>query len=124
MSDLAAVVSLSVTFILIVVGIVLVVWIALLAIRGPDHPLKRLRYEAGNPPKGTPRTAVPPQYYGFILIFLVVDTVFALLFLLSLVSKTVLGAPYTTAWLLTIIVLVVPPLLYALKYAKNIREWA
>ncbi len=124
MADVAATVSLAVTFVLITAGIALVVWIASLAIKGLEHPLKRLRYEAGNPPKGASRAAVPPQYYGFILVFLVVDTIFALLFLLSIAGKTVLGMGAVASWIVLIIVLLLPPLAYALRYARNVKYWA
>ncbi|MET1101878.1 MAG: NADH-quinone oxidoreductase subunit A [Pyrodictiaceae archaeon] len=124
MVSLAATVSLAVTFVLVVLGILLVVWIALLAIRGPEHPLKRLRYEAANPPRGYARAALPPQYYGYILIFLVVDTIFALIFLLTLANKLILAPMQTLLWILLLIGLLFPPLIYAVRYSRRIKDWA
>ncbi len=106
-------VAVGLTFLLLL----LVVYIALLAIRGPEHPLKRIRYEAGNPPKGSARIAVPPQYYGYALIFLVVDTVFVLLFLL------VYAARVSTIWSLLAFIILVPPLAYALKHSRMLEKW-
>ncbi len=112
------VISIGVAFGLTLIALLLVVLVARYGIEGPQHPLKNARYEAGNPPKGSARIAVPPQYYGYALVFLVIDTVFSLLYLLGFVSKASL------LWTIFTTIVMLPPLLYALRYAKDLSQWA
>ncbi len=112
-----AVVALSIAFGLTLVTLLAVMWLARVALSGPEHPLKKVRYEAGNPPRGPARSALPPQYYGYALVFLVVDAVYALLFLLAFVSRLALP------WVVVASILMLPPLLYALRYARRLDEW-
>ena len=111
------VIGIAVAFLVTLVALLASVIVARLGIRGPNHPLKRLRYEAGNPPHGSARIAVPPQYYGYALVFLVVDTMFILLFLLGLAGRV------ATLWTLIAFVILMPPLIYALRYARDLSQW-
>lgn len=111
------IVAIGIAFGLTLVALLLVVVFARYGVEGPEHPLKRNRYEAGNPPKGSARIAVPPQYYGYALVFLVVDTVFSLLYLMGFVSKASL------VWTIIATILIAPPLAYALRYSKDIHQW-
>ena len=111
------VIGVAVAFLVTFAALLAVVLFARLGVVGPNHPLKRFRYEAGNPPRGSARIAVPPQYYGYALVFLVVDTVFVLLFLLSLAERV------ATLWTLIAFVILMPPLIYALRYARDLSQW-
>jgi NADH-quinone oxidoreductase subunit A len=112
-------IAITVGFGVTLAALLATLWIARVAMTGPEHPLKRVRYEAGNPPRGEARSALPPQYYGYVLIFLVVDTLYALLFLLVFS-----GAPAAMPWIIIATALLLPPLAYALKYARKLEEWA
>ncbi len=95
--------------------------IARLVTWGPSHPFKRARYEAGNPPTERPRVPTIPQYYGYIIIFIVLDPIFALLFLTP--SSAAYYPFRTLLWVILVSAILVPPLLYALRYAEKIEYW-
>ncbi|AEM38734.1 hypothetical protein Pyrfu_0865 [Pyrolobus fumarii 1A] len=88
---------------------------------GPSHPFKRARYEAGNPPRRRARVSTIPQYYGYIIIFIVLDPLFALLFLTP--PSSALNPLRTLMWVALVSVILIPPLLYALHYAERIEYW-
>lgn len=92
-----------------------------LATEGPEHRYKRLRYEAGNPPRGDARVPVLYQYFGYILIFVALDPVFMLLFVLP-----TLAGEWTKAVLLSLasVGLLLPPLAYAVRYARRRGYWS
>jgi len=92
-----------------------------LATEGPEHRYKRLRYEAGNPPSGEARLPVLYQYFGYILIFVALDPVFMLLFVLP-----TLAGEWQKAVLLSLgsVALLLPPLAYAVRYAKRRSYWS
>ncbi len=117
MSLVEPVIAFSVAVVLTLVAILATLLLAMAINKGLEHPLKRCRYEAGNPPRGHARIVVPPQYYGYVLMFLVVDVVFVFLFLLSLASKL---SPF---WVLITILVLLPPLMYAQRYARDIKQW-
>ncbi len=95
--------------------------IAALVTSGPRHTFKRARYEAGNPPRRRARVPTIPQYYGYIIIFVVLDPLFALLFLTP--PSASLNPLRTLTWIALVAAILVPPLLYALEYAKRIEYW-
>lgn len=78
--DLAAVVALLLVGIVTDVAIILVA--RYLAVRRPSA-VKSLRYEAGNPPVGSPKYVLPMQYVGFLVMFLGVEPIVALLLVLT-----------------------------------------
>ncbi|RLE57624.1 MAG: hypothetical protein DRJ35_08735 [Thermoprotei archaeon] len=92
--------------------------IAYLLTKGPEGPFKRKRYEAGNPPTGEAKKKVPYQYYGYIIIYLAVEPIFVILYLL----------PYTSALqaiTLSLIILGIysPALIYAVMHADRLEQW-
>ncbi len=95
--------------------------IARLVTWGPSHPFKRARYEAGNPPYERARVPTIPQYYGYIIIFIVLDPIFALLFLTP--PSSAVNPARTLAWVVLVASILLPPLLYALRYAERIEYW-
>jgi len=109
--------------VLILVPAVLVLALAFLryATQGPEHPLKRLRYDAGNPPSGEARLPVLYQYLGYVLIFVALDPVFMLLFLLP-----TLAGNWKPAVLLSIVsvLILLPPIAYAVRYAGRREYWS
>jgi NADH-quinone oxidoreductase subunit A len=78
--DLAAVITLLLVGLITDVAIVLVA--RYVAARRPS-PVKELRYEAGNPPVGAPKYVLPVQYIGFLVMFLGIEPVVALLLVLA-----------------------------------------
>ncbi len=95
--------------------------IAILVTGGPRQSFKYARYEAGNPPRRRARVPTIPQYYGYIIIFIVLDPLFALLFLTP--PSTYINPLRTLAWIGLVSAILLPPLLYALRYAKHIEYW-
>lgn len=86
-----------------------------------DYPLKRERFEAGNPPKGRARGWFSMQYYPYLIIFLTVEPIVVYSFLYLLATRSY---PYQSALLLTLILLVlIPPLIFGLESARRIRGW-
>ncbi|ALL01515.1 NADH ubiquinone oxidoreductase chain A [Pyrodictium delaneyi] len=90
--------------------------------RGPDHVYKRLRYEAGNPPRGAARIPTIYQYFGYILIFVALDPVFMLLFVLPAAA----GGQWLKAVLLSMasVAAILPPIVYAARYARRREYWS
>ncbi len=95
--------------------------IARLITWGPRHPFTEARYEAGNPPAKRARIPTIPQYYGYIIIFIVLDPMFALLFLTP--PSTSISPFRTLLWVVLVALILLPPLLYALRYAERIEYW-
>ncbi len=117
---LDALVSILAVSVLVPLTLLLVLWFLDLVTRGPEHPLKRLRYEAGNPPRGEARAPVLYQYFGYILLFVALDPVFMLLFVLP-----TLAGEWEKAVLLSLasVALLLPPVAYAVKYARKRGYW-
>ena len=102
------------------VPVILAIVFLELATRGPEHPMKRLRYDAGNPPRGPGRPPVLHQYLGYILVFIALDPVFMLLFILPSLAGDWARA---SAMALASVALLMPPLWYALRYARRREYW-
>jgi NADH-quinone oxidoreductase subunit A len=89
---------------------------------GPRGFFSRARYEAGNPPRGSPRPPVLYQYLGYVIAFVVLDPLFMILFTLPLVASkwgaTWVGLNVAAGFI------VVPPLFYALRYASRPELWS
>lgn len=92
--------------------------IAYLLTRGPEGPFKRKRYEAGNPPTGEAKKKIPYQYYGYIIIYLAVEPIFLILFLLPYIG--VLQAAIIS---LIILGIYSPALIYAVVWADRLEQW-
>lgn len=118
--QLDALVSITAVVTLVPATLLLAYAFLRLATGGPDHPYKRLRYEAGNPPSGEARLPVLYQYFGYILIFVALDPVFMLLFVLP-----TLAGEWQRAVLLSLgsVALLLPPLIYAVRYARKRSYW-
>ncbi len=115
-----AIVSIAAVAVLVPLTLVLAVLFLRYATEGPEHPLKRLRYDAGNPPRGEARLPALYQYFGYILIFIALDPVFMLLFLLPSLS-----GQWRQAVLLSLssVLILLPPLAYAVRYARRREYW-
>ena len=99
----------------------ILVFLAKTLTQSRNYPFKRLRYEAGNIPHGHARQPMLPQYYGYILLFIVLDPMFIIMFLASyMVNVDPLAV---LIWLTLAVTIVLPPLIYALKYASHIEYW-
>lgn len=85
-----------------------------------DHELKQVRYEAGNPPSGDAHKPVLYQYFGYILLFISLDPVFMLLFILPTIAESWNKAVLLS---LAIVLIILPPLAYAVKYARRMEYW-
>ncbi|MET1129086.1 MAG: NADH-quinone oxidoreductase subunit A [Thermoproteota archaeon] len=116
-----AAISLLVTLILVPVTLIVAVAFLMLGTRSLDHRLKRLRYEAGNPPEGRSRFPTLYQYFGYVVMFIALDPVFMLLFLLPVAL-----AEWGRASVLTLVSVLVllPPIVYAVRYAKRVDYWS
>ncbi len=115
-----AIVSVAAVLLATTLPVLLVIIFLRLATRGPDHPFKSLRYDAGNPPSGPGRFPALYQYLGYILVFIALDPVFMLLFVLPR------GAgQWRDALLLSLamVLILLPPLGYALRYARRMEYW-
>ena len=97
------------------------VFLAKIMTQSRDYPLKRLRYEAGNIPHGHARQPMLPQYYGYILLFIVLDPMFIIMFLASYMAD--IDPLAVLIWLTLAVAIILPPLVYALKYASHIEYW-
>jgi NADH-quinone oxidoreductase subunit A len=113
--------SLLVTLILVPVTLIVTVAFLMLGTQSLDHRLKRLRYEAGNPPGGQSRFPTLYQYFGYVVMFIALDPVFMLLFLLPAAL-----AEWGRAAVLTLVSVLVllPPIVYAVRYAKRVDYWS
>ncbi len=74
--------------VLLVIGVAIAtdVIILLLAKIFPKYrptEVKLQRFEAGNPPIGTPKWVLPMQYIGFMILFMAAEPIIVLLLLLS-----------------------------------------
>jgi len=106
-------VVLPLVVLLVSLGLLLVYLFARLAMRGSEHPLKNLRYEAGNPPRGRARRPILKQYYAYILLFLVVEPLLVLLYLVALTTPS--NPVATGGWILLSTGIVTPILVYTLR---------
>jgi NADH-quinone oxidoreductase subunit A len=116
-----AIVSIASVLVLVPETLILVLLFLRYATEGPDHPMKRLRYEAGNPPSGEARISALYQYFGYILIFVALDPVFMLLFLLPSLTGRWMDAVMLS---LASVLILLPPLAYAVRYARRREYWS
>ncbi|WP_292000041.1 NADH-quinone oxidoreductase subunit A [Caldivirga sp.] len=74
------------------------------------NPVKVMRFEAGNVPVGPVRSTLPMQYVGFLLMFLTVEPIAALLLALSIAFTS----PFNMGYVLLFITFIVTysPLIY------------
>lgn len=115
-----AIISVSLTIIINMAVLLLVVALARLISRGPEYPMKRMRYEAGNPPKGKARSWLPLQYYGYLIIFLAFEPILAMIFLFPYYAGKTLSMLYL---FLAILGIAAPPFIYAIRQAGDIDLW-
>jgi len=115
-----AIISISLVLVINMAVLLLVVALARLIARGPEYPMKTMRYEAGNPPKGRARSWLPMQYYGYLIIFLAFEPILALIFLFPYYGGSILNMFYL---FLAIIGIATPPFIYAVRQAGNIDLW-
>jgi NADH-quinone oxidoreductase subunit A len=106
--------------VLIVIGVAIAtdIIIVLLAKIFPKYrptEVKLSRFEAGNPPVGTPKWVLPMQYIGFMLMFMVAEPIVVLLLLLA-------ATPTLDVMALTLIafILLLPSLYVAYNYSLHI----
>ncbi|ABW01271.1 NADH-quinone oxidoreductase subunit A [Caldivirga maquilingensis] len=74
------------------------------------NPVKVMRFEAGNVPVGPVKSALPMQYVGFLLMFLSVEPITALLLALSIAFTGPLNTGYIM--LFTAFIVTYSPLIY------------
>ena len=74
------------------------------------NPVKVMRFEAGNVPVGPVRSILPMQYIGFLLMFLSVEPIVALLLALSISFTGPLNIGYIM--LFTAFIITYSPLIY------------
>ncbi|BEP17346.1 hypothetical protein PYJP_06980 [Pyrofollis japonicus] len=117
-----AIVSIAVVVVLLPLVLLLAYYVLALVTRGPDRFFVKARYEAANPPKGSPRPPVLYQYLGYVVAFVVLDPIFMLLYTLPVVA-----GKWDWTWIgLNAVagIIVVPPLFYALRYASRKDLWS
>ena len=117
-----AIVSIGTVVVLIPLVLILAYYVLSLVMRGPDRFFSKVRYEAANPPKGTPTPPVLYQYLGYVIAFVVLDPIFMPLFTLPTVAKS-----WDLAWIglnIAAGIIVVPPLFYAIRYASRKEFWS
>jgi len=115
-----ALVSTAAVLVIVPLSLLLVYSLLRRGVEGPEHPLKRVRYEAGNPPRGAARVPVLYQYFGFMLVFVALDPVFMLLFILPTLAGEWQRA---VALSMAMVGLILPPLMYAVRYATRKEQW-
>ena len=106
--------------VLIVIGVAILtdIVIVLLAKIFPKYrptEVKLQRFEAGNPPVGTPKWVLPMQYIGFMLMFMVAEPIVVLLLLLAATPTLDVMALTTIAF-----TLLLPSLYVAYNYSLHI----
>ncbi|MEZ0345874.1 MAG: NADH-quinone oxidoreductase subunit A [Infirmifilum sp.] len=111
------------TTLLVVTGLgvlagLLVLLLAFLLEKGPEGKFKAQRYEAGNPPKGEAKMRLPYQYYGYLLLYLGVEPLVILLYLLPYSS---LSSTFLVVGL--IILILTPVMIWGLRQSDNINLW-
>ena len=115
-----AIVALAVTSILLPLILYLAYIFMRYATEEIGHELKQVRYEAGNPPSGDAHKPVLYQYFGYILLFISLDPVFMLLFILPAIVESWSKVALLS---LAIVLIILPPLAYAVRYARKIEYW-
>ena len=116
-----AIIAFGVLFVLGFAVLILTVLLALIIVKGKDYPMKRKRFEAGNPPHGVARTGILFQYYGYLIVFLAFEPIMIILFLLPLQSRN--NPIQSFALIMGLLGLMLPPLAYALKISGMIERW-
>ncbi|QOJ79323.1 NADH-quinone oxidoreductase subunit A [Infirmifilum lucidum] len=96
----------------------LVIILALLLERGPEGRFKRARYEAGNIPSGEAKTRLPFQYYGYVILYLGVEPLIVLLYLLPFSHSY--NSLITLASLLAVLL---PVIAWGVAMSEKINEW-
>ncbi len=107
----------------LLVGVVLILRIALRARSHLDRvePYKYLPFESSNPPRGTGKSRLTFQYFGYLIMFLAVEPAVVLLTFLATASRG-----YSGDLLLLYIVLVAvfaPLLAYGAYVSKKVSHW-
>ncbi|MGC8600962.1 MAG: NADH-quinone oxidoreductase subunit A [Thermoprotei archaeon] len=71
--------------IILTIGLVAPIIVLLIgkALAGAEHPMKRKRFESGNPPVGNSRGFFSMQYYPYLLMFIIAEPFAIFLFLAS-----------------------------------------
>lgn len=109
----------STLFLTLMVGLLagtLVVILALLMPRGSEKGFKRWRYEAGNPPSGEAKTRLPFQYYGYLLLYLSVEPVMVVLYLLTFSERIPVSAAL-------MVLVLLPAVTLGVKLADELERW-
>ncbi|MFP3220141.1 MAG: NADH-quinone oxidoreductase subunit A [Candidatus Marsarchaeota archaeon] len=72
--------------IIVLIGLVAPVIVLLIgkAFAGSEHPMKRKRFESGNPPLGAGRGFFSMEYYPYLLMFILVEPYSVFLFLVGM----------------------------------------
>jgi len=86
-----------------------------------EYPLKRERFEAGNPPKGRARGWFAMQYYPYLIVFLTIEPIIVYSYLFLMVAHNLIVEAATIFGL--IILMIIPPLIFGLDSARRVREW-
>ncbi len=86
------------------------------ALRGDEHPMKRLRFESGNPPVGTSRGFFSMQYYPYLLMFVAMEPYAVFLFLASM---AITREPFLSA---AVVILGLALALPSYEYAKSVAK--
>ncbi len=104
--------------IILVIGLVAPVLVLLIgkALAGPEHPMKRKRFESGNAPVGKSRGFFSMQYYPYLLMFIIAEPFAIFLFIISMSASSI-----TLGWILTLLAGVVIIAL-AVRGARSLAE--
>jgi NADH:ubiquinone oxidoreductase subunit 3 (chain A) len=109
--------DIAVTIIIGVVISYLAVAIGLALSRGNNKD-KTKRFESGNEELGRARGLYVMQYYPYLLIFMLTEPVFVVLFTILLYLHVVSYAVFVLG-----VIIFAPSLLFALKEAKVLKKW-
>ncbi|HEV50934.1 MAG TPA: hypothetical protein ENO31_00080 [Thermoprotei archaeon] len=104
--------------IILVIGLVAPILVLLVgkALAGPEHPMKRKRFESGNAPVGKSRGFFSMQYYPYLLMFIIAEPFAIFLFIVSMSSSSV-----TSAWIATFLAGIIIIAL-AVRGARSLTE--
>ncbi|WP_449461626.1 NADH-quinone oxidoreductase subunit A [Tardisphaera miroshnichenkoae] len=104
--------------IILVIGLVAPVLVLLIgkALAGPEHPMKRKRFESGNAPVGKSRGFFSMQYYPYLLMFIIAEPFAIFLFIVSMSAGS-----FTSAWISTLLAGIVIIAL-AVRGARSLAE--
>jgi len=97
----------------------------LLILPSKPNPLKVSRFEAGNIPTGLGRLWFPLQYYGYLLLYVILEPIIVLLLQIAFSDYYTTLVAFRDLLLIIVlfIVLMYPVLYYAIKQINLLYQW-